>query len=239
MNIELKEGANTITVMASDTAGNQTSASLIVNYTPPDTISPIVSITSPTDDGTFETTDAFINLTGLASDNVSIKEVIWSSSSGKGGTANGTYNWSVYELELIEGQNTITIKAIDTAGNESSQTLLVVDKPEAKDQTPPSVTIRSTGDRAYYFTRRSSADLSGTASDDTGVTKVTWVNSKGGEGTATGTLIWFITDLELSPGWNKITVTAVDEAGNVSSDSVSINYRTRRAPRIPRRILIR
>jgi hypothetical protein len=64
--------------------------------------------------------------------------------------------------------------------------------------------------------------LSGTASDNVGVTSVTWVNDRGGSGTATldvpgaTTVNWTVSNIALQPGVNNITVTAHDAAGNSS-----------------------
>jgi len=64
--------------------------------------------------------------------------------------------------------------------------------------------------------------LSGTASDSTGVTQVTWVNSRGGSGTASGTTSWSVASIALQAGSNVLTVTARDAAGNSSSDALTV-----------------
>ena len=65
------------------------------------------------------------------------------------------------------------------------------------------------------FTKEDTITLSGTASDDVGVTSVTWTNSQGSSGTASGTSDWTISNLPLHCGnHNIITVTARDAAGN-------------------------
>ena len=43
---------------------------------------------------------------------------------------------------------------------------------------------------------------------------VTWVNNRGGSGTATGTTSWTATDIPLAGGANIIAVTAPDTSGN-------------------------
>ncbi|MCD4769737.1 MAG: hypothetical protein K8R35_06170, partial [Bacteroidales bacterium] len=123
-----------VTVTATDAAGNQTSASLTVTYTPPDTIAPTVAITSPTTAGTYDTADALITISGNASDNVGVTSVTWFSSGSGSGTAIGTEIWSISNIELVEGSNIITIWAKDAAGNENSAALKVT-------YTPPTPVI--------------------------------------------------------------------------------------------------
>ena len=132
--ISLFEGENIVTVTATDAAGNQTSASLTVTYTPPDTIAPTVAITSPTTAGTYDTAAALITISGNASDNVGVSQVTWFSSGSGSGTAIGTETWSISNIELVEGSNIITIWAKDAAGNENSAALKVT-------YTPPTPVI--------------------------------------------------------------------------------------------------
>jgi hypothetical protein len=67
--------------------------------------------------------------------------------------------------------------------------------------------------------------LSGTATDDTAVTAVSWSNSAtGASGTATGTTSWTTGNVALIAGTNVISVVARDAAGNTSSDSIAVTY---------------
>jgi hypothetical protein len=82
------------------------------------------------------------------------------------------------------------------------------------DSTPPSVLITSPTSGATYATTSATLTLAGTASDNVGVTQVTWINDRGGSGTATGIISWTAGGIVLKPGANVITVTARDAAGN-------------------------
>ncbi|VTR71502.1 hypothetical protein DESC_950005 [Desulfosarcina cetonica] len=84
------------------------------------------------------------------------------------------------------------------------------------DVTAPSVNIENPSS-AWIIAWRSSISMSGKASDDTAVTSVTWNNSTGGSGVATGTTEWSIPYIRLKVGFNVITVTATDAAGNATS----------------------
>ncbi|MBN1849809.1 MAG: hypothetical protein JW932_14625, partial [Deltaproteobacteria bacterium] len=237
--VALLPGTNIITVHASDAAENIASAIITVDYIPKDVLAPVVSITSPTVGGSYQTSDESVILSGIASDNVDVIQVTWSNASGGNGLAKGTQNWATPEIRLLEGENIISIGAKDSAGNEGKQTFIVTYQPQNVDTTPPQIKITSPKRLANFFINTPTVDLSGTASDNVGVTKVTWENAKGGSGMATGTTTWSIYGLALSPGWNQITITATDAMGNIGQTFVNINYQTKKAPKAPKRIFIR
>jgi hypothetical protein len=67
--------------------------------------------------------------------------------------------------------------------------------------------------------------LQGTASDNVGVTQVTWSTPFGKSGTATGTSYWNSGYIPLLAGTNTIVVRAWDAAGNSSWRSVTVTRR--------------
>src|SRR4029450_13728665 len=69
-----------------------------------------------------------------------------------------------------------------------------------------------------YTTAGTNVSLSGTASDNVGVTSVSWVNNRGGSGSTTGTTSWSVPSIGLQSGTNVITITARDAAGNAGTD---------------------
>jgi len=96
------------------------------------------------------------------------------------------------------------------------------------EQTPnpdlPKITITSPTDKDEFRTSNDSIQLSGTASDDKEVVRVTWSNSRGGEGTAQGTTNWMVPGITLKEGANLITATVKDNGGNTATDTVKITY---------------
>jgi len=88
--------------------------------------------------------------------------------------------------------------------------------------TPPTVTISSPTSSPTYTATGSSLTLQGTASDNVGVTRVTWVNNLGGSGTATGTSSWTASAIALQLGSNVLAVTARDAAGNTKTASLTV-----------------
>lgn len=92
------------------------------------------------------------------------------------------------------------------------------------DITVPGIAIGSPTIGASYTTSNGTLSLSGSASDNVGVTQVTWVNSRGGSGTASGTTTWSVSGIALQGGTNTLTVTARDAAGNTASDTLIVTY---------------
>jgi len=121
----------------------------------------------------------------------------------------------------------LAVRAVDTSGNESGYSWPEIQKTIVStipDTTAPVVTINSPTTALTYDVDSNNLNISGTASDDTGVTVVFWSNSRGGSGTATGTSNWSVTDITLREGENVITVSARDQAGNTASDILTLVY---------------
>ena len=64
--------------------------------------------------------------------------------------------------------------------------------------------------------------LAGTAADIGGIANVTWVNDRGGSGTAIGTTNWSIPGVPLASGANLIAVQAHDAFGNTTIDTLTV-----------------
>jgi hypothetical protein len=77
---------------------------------------------------------------------------------------------------------------------------------------------------ATYAAAATPLALAGTASDDVAVTQVSWTNSAGGSGIATGTTAWSASGIALRPGTNTLTVTARDAAGNTAVRTLTVTY---------------
>ncbi len=76
------------------------------------------------------------------------------------------------------------------------------------------------------FRRRlRSITVSGTASDDSGVSKVTWSSSTGGSGVASGTTHWTTPPIQLYLGTTTIVIRASDAAGNTRWRSLVVTRR--------------
>jgi hypothetical protein len=163
-----------------------------------------------------------LSLGGTASDNVAISSVSWVNNRGGSGTATGTSNWSVPAVGLQTGTNVITVTARDIAGNAATDVLTVTYS--VPDTTAPVVTITTPTTGSTYSTSSSTVAISGTGSDNVGVTTVTWSTDRGSSGTASGTTNWSASSVTLQSGANVVTVTARDAAGNSSTDTLAVTY---------------
>ena len=134
--ILLSSGQNVITVTARDAAGNTATDTLTVTYTPPDTTRPTVTITAPTSDSTYTTSNSQLDIDGTASDNVAVTSVRWTNSRGGSGNCSGTSSWSKSGIALSSGDNVITVTARDAAGNTRTDTLTVTYVPP---DAPPEI----------------------------------------------------------------------------------------------------
>jgi hypothetical protein len=115
------------------------------------------------------------------------------------------------------------VSARDNASNESGYSSAV--SASIPDATAPTVAISSPTTSATYSTTTSSVALSGTASDNVGVTRVTWANAANStSGTATGTTSWSVSSVSLASGTNNITITATDSAGNTYTNTLTVTY---------------
>jgi len=214
--VGLQSGSNVITITSHDAAGNSSTDTITVTYTPSDTIAPTATITSPTTASTYATASPSITLAGTATDNVGVTQVTWANNRGGSGTASGTTSWTAAGIALQPGSNIITITSRDAAGNTGTDTITVTYTPP--DTIAPTVTITSPTTASTYTTTSLSITLAGTATDNVGVTQVTWANNRGGSGTATGTTSWTAAGIALQSGSNIITITSRDGAGNSGTD---------------------
>ncbi len=218
--ITLLLGENVITITAEDTAGSTGSDTLTVTYTLPENI-PTVTITEPTSGDNFNTTQNSLSIGGTASAEEGLSRVSWENNRGGSGACTGTTNWSTSGIELYEGTNVITVMAYDTAGNAGVDSLTVTYTPP---ESIPTVTITYPTTSNNYETKQSTLSISGTASDDIGITEVTWTNNRGGSGTCSGTTNWSVSGIVLYEGTNIIRVRAYDADNNVGLDGLTVTY---------------
>jgi hypothetical protein len=85
---------------------------------------PALAITSP-GSSILSTSSASITISGTATDNVNVVAVRWSTSNGDSGTATGTTSWSA-AVPLLVGDNVVTVRAYDAAGNFGWRAITVV-----------------------------------------------------------------------------------------------------------------
>ncbi len=200
---------------------------------------PLVLTVQPTPSST---TTSSISLTGSVTGGSGAALVSWSTNYGYAGTAAGSPAWTIFVVPLNLGVNFIVVTARDSSGHEAVQIITVTRQqpaqptappppgppqpapPNGPDTTAPSITIRSPGS-TNVSTSASSLVVSGSASDNTGVAKVTWTSSSGESGAATGTTDWSTPPIQLYVGATTIVIRAADAAGNTSWRSLVVTRR--------------
>ncbi len=188
--ISLVEGMNTITIVATDAAGNKTTVTKTVELY---TIVPVLVIASPTDN--LITKDTAITVWGTVTDSTGVTVTV--------NGINVPVNPDTFKttVNLVEGLNTITIAATDGAGNSTTATRAV-----RRETTAPTITISSPQDS--MVTNQSAIQISGTVSDSTSVTlTVNGQNVSVSNGS-------FSTTVNLVEGNNTVIIVATDAAGN-------------------------
>ena len=196
--------------------GNGNNAEKVVNNLPE------VEITSPSINPNYSTSNNTISIAGTASDEDGVTEVTWANSAGGTGTANGTEEWSYNGIALQPGANDITVTARDMYNAFSSATITVTYN--VNDTTDPLVSISSPSQNGSYETDIDRVSISGSSSDNIGVDRISWANSRGGGSNAIGTNPWIVNDIRLQEGLNVITVTAYDAANNQRSSTLTVDY---------------
>ena len=151
-------------------------------------------------------------------------KVYYGTSPGNYGEPDDAGNVTEYDLSgLTEGVTYyVAITAYDTSYNESQKS--VEESGIPPDTQSPTVTITSPISASTYNTSNSTINIGGTASDNVGVTLVTWFNDRGGSGSASGTINWSVSNINLAQGENVVAVIAADAAGNTGTDIITINY---------------
>jgi hypothetical protein len=175
------------------------------------------------------TTGSTVAVAGTTSGSQGAVQVTWQTDHGSSGIATGAPNWSVAAVPLALGSNTITVTAADSS-HKAVQTASVTRTSQPANPlpgpgspgsgTPPTLSITSPVG-SVVTTSAGVIDIKGTASDNAGVSRVTW-QSAAGSGTATGTTNWTASSVPLLVGNNSIIVRAYDSGGNMSWRSVLV-----------------
>ena len=213
-----------VAVTAVDTAGNESPCSSVASAVARSEFS-----LTPTGTVNFGS----VNIGSFAERTVTV-------SNTAGGTVSGTASvaapftitsGSPFSLNGVGASRVVTVRFTPTTAMTVSTslaftagggTIAPIVTGSGADTTPPTVTITSPTSGPTFAVTGSSLTLQGTASDNVGVTAVTWVNSLGGSGTATGTSLWAANAIALKTGTNSITVTARDAAGNKATANLTV-----------------
>ncbi|KAF0219270.1 MAG: polymorphic outer membrane [Geobacteraceae bacterium] len=200
--LSLNAGANVITTVTTDLAGNWTSdkRTVTLDLTPPTLVIIIPADNSVTNKSSMEVTGT---VGEAATVEVKVNDGAAQLSSVTGGDFTVTAN-------LIPGINTIDISATDSVGNKSTQKLTVT-----LDTTAPELTVSAPLDGTA--TKNPTLNIAGKVTDDSDVSFT--INDSPVPLKADGT---FSHALSLNSGANVITTVATDLAGNRTSDKRTV-----------------
>jgi hypothetical protein len=168
-----------------------------------------------------------LTFSGTVSGGTGPVRVTWTAGKASG-SASGSTAWTA-TVPLVTGLNQVLFTAADSKQMTVWKTVTVtraaqIDKPAPRDTTAPSLTIVSPSS-SVVSTSAKTIVLTGTASDNVGVTAVTWSTAAGGSGTAVGTNRWQTAAIPLLSGLNTIVMRAADAAGNSSWRTVLVTRR--------------
>jgi len=229
-NIQLTEGQNTITAMATDAAGNTNSATITVAL---DTTPPAVTSTTPVDNDT----DVSVNTTITTAfneeiDASTITTTTLTLNSETSGTVSGsiTYNNRIATFTPSDNLSynttyTVTIKSgnngvKDLAGNALTEDYVWSFKTES------GLEITITKPQDGETTNKAYAMVKGTiktATNDIGIKVNGIIAEINGED-------WAASDIPLTSGDNTITTEAVDANGNTAQEDITIHTDTIEQP---------
>lgn len=170
----------------------------------------------------YTTTASFITVSGAVTGGSGNVRVTWSNSQGGSGTASGGRSFTIAALSLSIGVNTVILTATDDRGT-SAQRSFQITRAAVVDTVPPTLRILNPSSTTV-FTSSASIRISGTASDNFGVSSVAWSTSGGKSGLAAGTTSW-TAEVPLAVGSNTVIVRAYDVAGNSSWRSLAVTRR--------------
>lgn len=193
---------------------------------------PMVTVTSHTSGQSVNTET--ITLSGIASDawrgGSGVQQVLVNGAPTDGGSApdSDTALWSA-EVTLRPGDNTVTLTASDTAGNDTSQTFLIT-----YDNVPPNVTLMNPSGNNSGVPVNSSITVQFSESmDPASLSATTFRNNQGLSGTvtydATSRSATFTPDTQLNPDTTyafTLTTGVRDAAGNALASPTAWSFKT-------------
>jgi hypothetical protein len=142
--------------------------------------------------------------------------------------------WSA-TTPLAVGPNEITMRALSRSGLSASRSVTIERTAPAPalnptnpviDRTPPQMTVQ-TPIGTFIFTSAPRMTFRGSATDNLGVTRVSWRNSAGGQSgdaslSAGSNGVQWTFDVNLAAGFNNIEIRAWDAAGNASGYTATV-----------------
>ncbi len=209
--VALTEGANTLTTVATDAAGNATTDTRSVTL---DTHPPALAVTAPTDG--LITKQTPVTVSGTVTDATPVTVDV----NGVPLPVDGAGVFTG-QVPLAEGANPLTVTAHDAATNTATVVRIVT-----LDTHAPAIAVTQPADGDII--NAASVTTTGTVTDATASTLT--VN---GNPVPLGSGGAFSVEVPLAPSANTITYAATDAAGNSATTSITVTRRTSNLPPDP------
>jgi hypothetical protein len=197
--LPLPAGNTEIQFIATDAAGNQSQT--IVRSITVDNTRPVISQLDPSQNSLVDgpTTAVHGHILDATTTIVKVNNVV--------ATVQPNGDFTSLNVPVVQGDNRITISAVDAAGNNAEALLLFT----GKDSTPPATPVLfpiSSPTRLAFQTIEGRAEPDSQVNITGGIEPIVTTATKGNG--------LFIANLKLAPGSNTLAVTATDAAGNAS-----------------------
>ena len=184
---------------------------------------PTVDITSPADGSTVR---GMVTISANASDSNGVTRVEFFANDAPIGSSTGP-NFSItWDTSALTGNFTIRARAFDPAGNAGEDSISVI----VADQVNPTVDITSPADGS---TVRGVVNITATAADNVGVTRVDFFANEMPIGSSTGPTYSVSWDASGLAGNFTLRARAFDAAGNSADDTISVTVADTAAPSAP------
>ncbi|MBY0586388.1 peptidylprolyl isomerase [bacterium] len=137
----LSQGSHTLQLVGTDQASNSNSVSLTFTFDSV-TLTPTAELPAAFDSGTqgdLITNQLTVSITGNAEPGATVSIV----GTGLSAVANGTGNYTLTNIALIEGNNLLTVRSTDSAGNSAQTDITIV-----RDSQGPSAVVGLSNDTA-------------------------------------------------------------------------------------------
>ncbi|MFI5251257.1 MAG: Ig-like domain-containing protein [Bacteroidota bacterium] len=223
-------GSYTLSAMAVDAGGNKATSSInVIVYNVPDTIAPVVSMSSPLNGATVST---IVAVSAIATDNVGVAGVQFKVN---GNNLGAEVQFSPYTVSwntslFPNGVDTLSAVARDDAGNTSTASV-VVTVYNVPDSIAPVVSISTPSNGAIVS---SIVTITAQATDNVGVAGVQFKlnGSNLGSEVASPPYSYLWNTTTQTNGSYTISAVARDAAGNKSSASITVNINNNASSRL-------
>ncbi|MFD1384522.1 tandem-95 repeat protein [Rhodanobacter aciditrophus] len=231
--IEVPPGAE-VKATLSDAAGNTSTQASEIAAEADLSVSGLTSdITDATNSGSNDdtiTNDATPDITGVTEAGATVT-ITYTDANGTSRTATGTADGDgkytiAIDNALAEGSNTLSIKAVDVAGNETTTTQNVTVDTSVSGLTSDITDATNSGSNDDTITNDATPDITGVTEAGATVT-ITYTDANGTSRTATGTAdgdgkYTIAIDNALAEGSNTLSIKAVDVAGNETTTTQNV-----------------